>query len=185
MLLPMGYLKLNRIFLVFLLIFFSVGCIFSGEDEPANGNDNENLTNSTVEPQEENVTITSEIDIGRFSLTGDEICTLDGKPIFFLFGSTTCPHCRWEKDLLKNETIPKFEDYVVFRLFEMDVQEVSPYERDIYKKYSTGYIPLAVVGCKYSSAGSGESIGAVNETLLLERLICDVIEGQKPEACFS
>ena len=30
-----------------------------------------------------------------FKDNGKEICTIEGKPVVRLYGTTTCPHCKW------------------------------------------------------------------------------------------
>jgi len=115
--------------------------------------------------------------IGNFSLSNDEICLEDGKPIIYFFGSESCPHCVWEHPIVE-EVTSKFEGYISFHN-NMDTDA----DMDVFSKYSTGAIPTIVLGCKYYRMGSGESAGAEQEALDLTQLICDLTNNQPSEVC--
>lgn len=127
---------------------------------------------STPEPAEETGKTT-----GNFSVSNDEICLEDGKPIVYFFGSVSCPHCVWEHPIVE-ETASKFEGYISFHN-NMDTDA----DMDVFSKYSTGAIPTIVLGCKYYRMGSGENAGAEQEALDLTQLICDLTNNQPSEVC--
>ena len=114
---------------------------------------------------------------GNFSISSDEVCLEDGKPIVYFFGSTNCPHCQWEHPIV-GEVTAKFEGYISFHN-NMD----SETDMDIFQKYSTGGIPTLVLGCKYYRVGSGENAGAEQEKTDLTGLICQLTNNQPAEAC--
>ena len=114
---------------------------------------------------------------GDFSISNDEICLEDGKPIVYFFGSQTCPHCQWEHPVAQ-EVMAKFGDYISFHN-NMD----SEADMDIFQKYSTGGIPALVLGCKYYRVGSGENAGKDQEIADLTELVCDLTNNQPAEAC--
>ncbi|MDP2966920.1 MAG: thioredoxin family protein, partial [bacterium] len=91
--------------------------------------------------------------IGDFLVSKDEICKEDGKPIVYFFGSSSCPHCKWEHPIFE-KVAKNFEGYISLHN-NMDSEQ----DRDIFEKYSTGGIPTLVFGCKYYRVGSGEGRG--------------------------
>jgi len=129
--------------------------------------------------QEENLTQEHEQEsklettIGDFTVSGDEICKEDAKPVIYFFGSERCGACKWEHPVIKNVTV-KFGDYISFH-DNVD----SDADNEIFAKYSTGYIPTLVLGCKYYRVGSGASIGEDQEAKVLTALIC-TLTGSKP-----
>ena len=115
--------------------------------------------------------------IGNFSVSENEICREDGKPIIYFFGSTGCSHCQWEHPII--ETVAsKFGENIVFHN-NMD----SDADMDIFREYSTGGIPTLIFGCKYYRVGSGEALGEEEENRVLTALICMLTENQPTEVC--
>lgn len=121
-------------------------------------------------PQQEQQNQTT---IGNFIVSEDEICKEEDKPIIYYFGSSGCPSCKWEHPVIVNVT-SSFEGYISLH-DNMD----SDADRDIFSKYSTGYIPTIVLGCKYYRVGAGASMGEEQESKVLTALICD-LTGNKP-----
>lgn len=117
--------------------------------------------------------------IGNFSVSKDEICKENGKPIIYLFGSQGCPHCTWEHPIVER-IAEDFEGYITFHN-NMD----SDADRNIFSKYSTGGIPTLVLGCKYYRVGSGERSGEENESEVLTALICKLAENRPSDICDS
>lgn len=115
--------------------------------------------------------------IGNFSISQDEICREEGKPIVYFFGSKRCPHCNWEHPIVE-EVAQDFKGYISFHN-NMD----SDADQDIFRKYSTGGIPTLVLGCKYFRVGSGETIGQEKESKVLRALICKLTGSQPAEIC--
>jgi len=127
--------------------------------------------NTTTNNEEDNASST----IGDFLISQDEICKEGDKPIVYFFGTSTCPHCQWEKPVIEDITA-KFKDNIVFRE-NID----SNNDSEIFSKYSTGgYVPAIVLGCQYYRVGSGESAGQEKESNNLTALICK-LTGNKPE----
>lgn len=114
---------------------------------------------------------------GNFSVSEEEICRENGKPIIYFFGSERCPHCRWEHPIIE-EVAGKFGEEISFHN-NMDTNK----DREIFQKYSTGGIPTIVLGCKYYRVGSGENLGREKEKEVLISLICDLTEGKPVEVC--
>lgn len=115
--------------------------------------------------------------IGNFSVSNDEICKENGKPIVYFFGSKGCPHCLWQHPIV--EKIAKhFEGYISFHN-NMD----SDADKDVFSKYSPGSIPTLVLGCKYYRVGSGEREGEEKESKALTALICKLTENKSTEIC--
>lgn len=120
--------------------------------------------------------------LGEFLVTNDEVCTQGEKPIIYLFGSTGCPHCVWEKPVMK-KVIDKFGNGIVYHE-NIDSQNDS----EIFTKYQNinpqGLIPFLVFGCKYVRTGSGENLGLAKEEENLTALICK-LTNSKPESVCS
>ncbi len=121
-----------------------------------------------------------ETTVGDFLVLDEEICTEDGKPIVYYFGSSSCPHCIWEHPVIQ-AVAAEFGDQISFHDL-MDKQE----EMEIFQKYldiNGGGIPFIVLGCKYARVGSGERAGEEAEKQALTELICELTGNQPPEAC--
>jgi len=118
--------------------------------------------------------------VGDFVVLDEEPCSEDGKPIVYYFGSSGCPHCRWEHPLIK-EVAESFGGKISFYDL-MDKQE----KIDVFQKYLSingGGIPFIVLGCQYARVGSGERIGEEGEKEALTELICNLTNNQPSEAC--
>jgi len=115
--------------------------------------------------------------IGNFSVSQDEVCKENEKPIVYFFGSNSCPHCLWEHPIFE-KVANNFEGYISFHN-NMD----SDKDTEVLMKYSTGGIPTLVLGCKYYRVGSGEQAGGEEESNNLTALFCK-LTGEKPgEIC--
>ena len=111
--------------------------------------------------------------IGNFSISEDEVCKENEKPIVYFFGSNSCPHCLWEHPIFE-KVANNFEGYISF-YNNMD----SDKDTEVLMKYSTGGIPTLVLGCKYYRVGSGEQAGEEAESENLTALFCK-LTGEKP-----
>jgi thiol-disulfide isomerase/thioredoxin len=128
-------------------------------------------TGSTVE------TTDTQLD-GSFSEAKDtEVCTENGKPIVYFFGSASCPHCVWEKPILKS-VVDEFGDAISYH---ENIDSETDY--DVFSKYSTGSVPTLVIGCKYFRIGSGESAGEESEKASLKKIICLATGNQPTSLC--
>jgi hypothetical protein len=112
---------------------------------------------------------------------------ISGKPEVYFFGTTWCPHCKWERPVFINVT-SKFgnwtglgendlssasytSQYITVKSAEIDKQ--TPSDISVFNHYSPkGNIPLIVIGGKYFRTGSGETSGQENETAYLTAIIC-------------
>ena len=125
-----------------------------------------------VQPAEE-----ADKEIGNFSISSDEVCQEDNKPIIYFFGSEGCPHCGWERPIIE-ELANKFDSYISFHN-----NTGSDNDMDVFRKYSTGGVPTLVLGCKYYRIGSGERLGKEEEVEVLTTLICKLTNNQPSEIC--
>lgn len=115
--------------------------------------------------------------IGNFSVSEDEVCLEDGKPIIYFFGSRSCSFCTWEHPIMER-VAEKFTDYISFHN-NMDSGE----DMDVFGKYSTGGIPTLVFGCKYHRVGAGTQLGEEQETKNLTALICKLTGSRPADVC--
>lgn len=115
--------------------------------------------------------------VGNFSVTKDEVCQENGKPIIYFFGSTSCPHCVWEKPVLEAVT-KKFGNLISFHENIDDFQKDSE-TLDKYSSINKGAVPFLIFGCRYVRVGSGEMGGKEAEDKNLTAIICK-LTGDKP-----
>ncbi|MDD4409262.1 MAG: thioredoxin family protein [Candidatus Pacebacteria bacterium] len=102
---------------------------------------------------------------------GAEICKENGKPIVYFFGSSTCPHCDWEKPII-SEVAKLFGSKISYHENIDNSKDL-----DVLNKFSPqGGIPTIVIGCKYFKVGSGETIGSAKEKQSLLLLINKVLQ---------
>jgi len=116
--------------------------------------------------------------IGNFLVSSDPICYENERPIFYFFGSQSCPHCQWEHPIIQK----------VAKLFEGVISFHENFDnnndQDIFSKYSAqGYIPTVVIGCKYYRNGAGENDGEATETQNLTALLCKITNNQPESVC--
>lgn len=113
--------------------------------------------------------------IGDFLIGEEEICKEDGKPIIYIFGRTTCPHCSWLHPIITS-VAESFEGYVSLH----DNTDLEA-DMDVYSRFGSGYIPLTIIGCKYYRTGTAHEPENDTETEANEitALICS-LTGNKP-----
>jgi thiol-disulfide isomerase/thioredoxin len=118
--------------------------------------------------------------LGNFLVDeSSDACKDADRPIVYIFGTSSCPHCLWEDPVIRNVT-DKFEGIISFHESIDNLEE----ERSIFDKYSTGgYVPLVVIGCKYYRVGSGESLGMDVESNVLTALICSLTNKEPSGVC--
>lgn len=117
---------------------------------------------------------------GNFTqVTDATVCKENGKPIVYFFGTSTCPHCSWEKPVIES-VAQLFNGYISFH------EKIDDFGTDqaVFSKYNTtGGVPTLVLGCKYYRIGSGESDGTATETTNLKKLICNLTNNLPSGAC--
>lgn len=124
--------------------------------------------------------------LGDFLVTDKKICEEEGKPIVYFFGSSSCPHCVWEKPIAK-EVFEQFKDEISYHE-NFDNSNDS----DVFTKYSDinpGYVPFLILGCKYARVGAGEQLGITDEeSKKLEKeamtaIVCKLTDGKPKDVC--
>lgn len=103
-----------------------------------------------------------ETTIGNFMIMDDELCTENGKPLVYFFGSTSCPHCIWEKPVIANTTA-LFGSEISYHENMGNQADLDVFQR--YATYNRGSVPFIVIGCQFIRLGSGESIVADEATM--------------------
>ncbi len=130
-----------------------------------------NLTEVELPVAEEGLTI------GNFSVSDEEVCKENEKPVVYFFGSESCPHCSWEHPIIK-KVAEKFGGYIAF--YDNTGTDA---DMDIFSKFSTGGVPTLVLGCKYYRVGSGEGAGEETESKNLTALFCKLTGNQPGDVC--
>ena len=146
-----------------------------------NENDKLKIEIAQIKKELEQVRKERVITVGNFIYTGEELCTSDGKPVVYFFGTTTCPHCRWEKPIIR-QVAGEFSGSIDFRFYEMDIKRPPEEDMRVFGRYSGGPVPTLVFGCRYYRIGSGEGFGEAAEAEALRALLCK-ITGGKAELC--
>ncbi|MBN2331000.1 MAG: hypothetical protein JXC85_04230 [Candidatus Aenigmarchaeota archaeon] len=106
-------------------------------------------------------------EILTFIDSGEPVCTVDGKPVVYLFSTTWCGHCGWIKDTF-DSTVKEYVDAgkIVAYHYQIDTgddtltEEVETSVPDsdmaVYSRFNPrGSIPTFVFGCKYYRVGNG------------------------------
>lgn len=115
---------------------------------------------------------------GNFSeKEGAEIITEDGKPVIYMFTSSSCPHCVWEKPIVR-EVIAQFGDNVILK-----EREDTAEDQDVYNQFGAGGVPLLILGGKYYREGSGENSGEEAEKEVLTQYICELTNNVPENIC--
>jgi len=91
-----------------------------------------------------------------------DVCTENGKPIVYFFGSTSCPHCVWEKPVIGNTTA-LFASEISYHENMGTQTDLEVFQR--YATYNRGSVPFIVIGCQFIRLGSGESMAADEATI--------------------
>lgn len=141
---------------------------------PQGGIDMEKAQEEIAEQKE---TVQETTTLGGFSVSKDEVCQENGKPIIYFFGSEGCPHCQWEHPVFE-AVVERFGDYIVFHN-NIDTGE----DMDVFSRYSTGGIPAMVLGCRYYRVGSGARWGEEEESKNLTALVCKLTNNQPATVC--
>lgn len=136
-----------------------------------------------VDISKTSATVPTEKVAGNFEKTTEtNVCAENGKPIIYFFGSSTCPHCVWEKPVIE-AVAASFGTNIVFKE-EISTNGSAFTDAAVFEKYSpTGGVPVLVLGCKYARVGSGESDGVNTEKANLTKLICELTGNQPGSVC--
>ncbi|MFC2174985.1 thioredoxin family protein [archaeon] len=109
--------------------------------------------------------------IGYFRMVNE-----DPRPFAYFFGTTWCPHCKWEKPIF-TRVAQKFPS-ITTHMVEVDLEPDHP-EISTFNHYSPGgSIPLVIVGGNYYRVGSGEVLGEETEEQLLTALFCKISDNE-------
>ncbi len=103
--------------------------------------------------------------IQTFSSSSNSLCTIDGKPVIYMFSATWCPHCRWAGPVF-DKVVESYGNQIVAYHWEMDTgnnvltpeieTNVPDDQMQIFRRYNPGGgIPTFVFGCRYYRIGTG------------------------------
>ncbi len=171
--------------LILLLVVasFLMGMIWTQSRQPESNQATPETVQVTPSPAvEQQVLGESAVSVGNFKvLTEAQICLENDLPIVYYFGSSTCPHCKWEHPVISSAA-EQFDGYLSFH-DNMDKPDADQAVWDQYASLNRGSIPFIVVGCKYWQLGSGESFGEEKETENLTALFCKLTDNQPEAVC--
>jgi len=163
------------------VVAFLAGMFWTKTRYVEQGKAPEKIAQATPTPQQEGAVLGELAStIGSFSVTKEEICQEDSKPLVYFFGSASCPHCKWEHPIFE-EVVDKFEGLIALHN-NMDTEN----DMEVFQRYSQinrNGIPFIVLGCRYVRVGSGETLGEEEETKALTALMCKLTGGEPKEIC--
>jgi thiol-disulfide isomerase/thioredoxin len=163
------------------IVAFLAGMLLTKTRYVGQGEAPEKIAQATPTPQQEGAVLGELAStIGSFSVTKEETCQEEGKPLVYFFGSPSCPHCTWEHPIFE-EVVKKFEGLIALHN-NMDTEN----DMEVFQRYSQinqNGIPFIVLGCRYVRVGSGENLGEEEETKALTALICKLTEGKPEKIC--
>ncbi|MBN2457569.1 peptidylprolyl isomerase [Candidatus Woesearchaeota archaeon] len=102
-----------------------------------------------------------------FSVSSNEPCYEEGKPVIRLYTTTTCPHCSWVKETFDKVALEYVNsNRIIAHHWEFDTGDdtlssevetkVPDEEEDLFLSFSPrGGVPAFVMGCKYYRIGNG------------------------------
>jgi hypothetical protein len=88
---------------------------------------------------------------------------------------------KWEYPIFK-DVASKFKDSISFHDNYLSSNGLSN-DQDVFSKYSTGDIPVLIVGCKYYRIGDGQGNGEEKEKEALTKLICEMTQNSPKDIC--
>lgn len=118
--------------------------------------------------------------IGNFDVLDKPLCEKDNKPTVYFFGTSGCPHCRWEKPVME-KVMAKFPNLLDFHN-NIDTQN----DGEVFNAYGNinhGAVPFLLLGCRYARVGSGEQDGETKEEQNLTALLCKLTGGKPDGVC--
>jgi len=145
---------------------------------------------NSIDNVEENTEL-AEKGIGTFSIAEGDLClSEDGKPLVFMFSTTTCPHCKWIKatyDGVVKEYVEqgKIEAYhwefdTKDNTITEEIEKTIPQEHEaIFSKFNSyGGVPSFVFGCRYHRLGNGYEVEGdlVAEDTEFRKVIDELLE---------
>lgn len=155
-------MKYAKYFLILILVLVAGYLGFRWTKNNLNNpSKSEEITSSPTQTPTANPTPAYQTIIGEFLVTDKEVCLENGKPLVYFFGSSTCPHCVWEKPIAQK----------VFALFKNEIAYHENFDSqndtDVFSKYQNinpGYVPFLILGCKYVRVGAGESLSQATDS---------------------
>ncbi|MCX6707753.1 MAG: SurA N-terminal domain-containing protein [Candidatus Woesearchaeota archaeon] len=103
---------------------------------------------------------------GSFSVSSEDICMENGKPLVMLFSTTTCPHCNWIRKTF-DSVAKEYADAgkIAAYHWELDTgdntltaakeSKIPDDYANMFWKYSQqGGVPAFIFGCKYYRIGN-------------------------------
>lgn len=129
-----------------------------------------------------NVGTTSQKTIGEFTVSNDQVCLENGKPIVYFFGKDDCQYCAWEHPIVQ-KVAGLFGGEISFH----DNMNNNGKDTNIFTKYSPkGEVPTLIIGCKYYRIGTVEpktAEGAVEAESSFTSLMCQVTNNLPANLC--
>lgn len=181
---------MNKVKYLIVIVLIAVvgyaGFAFTKENLTKGGKSNKTIT-PTVAPTQKPAPNFPKI-IGDFLVTDKEICLDAGKPLVYFFGSSSCPHCVWEKPIAK-KVFDKFKSQIVYYENFDNQDDAEVFQR--YADINPGYVPFLVLGCKYARVGAGEQLGKDEaeskklEEEALSVILCKLTGGKPESVCAS
>lgn len=119
-----------------------------------------------------------------FKVSGDALCTSNGKPIIRMFSLTQCSHCQWIFPAFE-AVIQEYSGRIVVHDWQLDADDdaltpeqetqIPVLEETIFQKYNPQIsVPTFVFGCKYFRVGTAyEASGGLEAEKIEFRSVID------------
>ena len=152
----------------FLVLVLTAGAATSGFFLAKNNLLRENvqsgqITGSPTQAFSPTVTPAAEKTLGEFTVTNKDLLTENGRPAVYFYGTSTCPHCVWEKPVAK-KVFSQFGSEIAYHEMFDPKNEADFRVFQQFQEYNPeGGVPFLIIGGKYVRAGSGQNLGKTDE----------------------
>lgn len=127
--------------------------------------------------------------LGNFSFTNQPSLIENGKPAVYFYGTSTCPHCQWEKPIAQ-KVFARFKDQITYHEI---INPKSNEDFNIFRQFQSynpdGGVPFLILGGRYVRVGSGQNLGTSDEESkkleeeALTALVCELTDSQPGSVC--
>ncbi len=102
--------------------------------------------------------------VETFTITDNEVCEQDGKPIIRMYSTSNCEQCKWIEETFAS-TASEYEDIIAYhwvldtgnnKLTVEEEKSIPKSEAELFKELNPSLkVPFFVFGCKYIREGAG------------------------------
>jgi len=184
-------MKYLKYFFIFLLVLGAAVSGYSVSRKSLLSSPSEPLTSKGNQVPKATATTTPkpEKTLGNFDVTHQSSLIEDNKPAVYFYGTSTCPHCQWEKPIAQ-KVFARFKDQIIYHEI---IDPKSNEDFSIFRQFQSynpdGGVPFLILGGRYVRAGSGQNLGTSDEESkkleeeALTALVCKLTNNQPGSVC--